>query len=80
MKKQNDYKLEKFLRMHTDHSFIEHVPGWLQFMWQVNGGCIARGTDGFAIAEDLRASDPEAFRLVPTMARTGRDSSPKTTY
>jgi alpha-ketoglutarate-dependent taurine dioxygenase len=70
VKKQNDYKLAKFLRMHTDHSFIQDVPGWLQFMWQVNGGCLARGTDGFAIAEDLRASDPEAFRLLTTVPVT----------
>ena len=64
MKNQNDYKVENFLAMHTDHSFIENVPGYLQFMWQVNGSYLARACDGFAIAEDLRVSDPEAFRLL----------------
>jgi alpha-ketoglutarate-dependent taurine dioxygenase len=70
VKKQNDYKLSKFLRMHTDHSFNADVPGWLQFMWQANGGCIARACDAFAIAEDLRVSDPEAFRLLTTVPVT----------
>jgi alpha-ketoglutarate-dependent taurine dioxygenase len=70
VKNQNDYKVENFLAMHTDHSFIENVPGYLQFMWQVNGSYLARACDGFAIAEDLRVSDPEAFRLLTTVPVT----------
>mmetsp|Transcript_46159 Transcript_46159/g.128625 ORF Transcript_46159/g.128625 Transcript_46159/m.128625 type:complete len:813 (+) Transcript_46159:2472-4910(+) len=61
-----DYNLGNPLSMHTDHAFIAGVPGYLQFMMQAQGSVVTKIVDGFAVAEYLRETDPEAFKILST--------------
>ena len=45
--------------MHTDHAFIDNVPGFLQLMFQAQGSVVTRVCDGLAVAEELRRTEPE---------------------
>jgi len=62
----SDYNLANPLSMHTDHAFIDGAPGYLQFMFQAQGSVETKICDGLAVAEYLRATDPEAFRILST--------------
>ena len=62
-----DYDLANPLSMHTDHAFIEGVPGALQFMYQAQGSVRTKVCDGLAVANELRRTDPEAFDLLSTV-------------
>merc|ERR1719326_1280296 len=66
----SDYNLANPLSMHTDHAFIDGVPGFLQLMYQAQGSVVTRICDGLAAAEELRASDPAAFALLSTVPLT----------
>lgn len=47
----SDYNLANQLSMHSDHAFIDGVPGFLQFMFQAQGSVVTKICDGLAIAE-----------------------------
>ena len=65
-----DYNFDNPLSMPTDHAFIDDVPGFLQFMYQAQGSVSTKVVDGVSVAEELRAVDPEAFRLLSTVPLT----------
>ena len=56
--------------MHTDHAFIDNVPGFLQLMFQAQGSVVTRVCDGLAVSEELRRTEPEAFELLSTVPLT----------
>ena len=66
----SDYDLANPLSMHTDHAFIENVPGFMQFMFQAQGSVHTRVCDGFAVAEELRRTEPDAFRILSSVPFT----------
>ena len=73
-----DYDLANPLSMHTDHAFIDGVPGALQFMYQAQGSVRTKVCDGLAVANELRRVDPEAFELLSTVR--GGSRSPSGSY
>ncbi|KAK7247677.1 gamma-butyrobetaine dioxygenase [Aureococcus anophagefferens] len=61
------YDPAKRLYQHTDSSVPPHgIPALMLTMHYVEGYGANTLTDGFAVARDLRAADPEAFELLAT--------------
>lgn len=65
-----DYNFAHPLSMHTDHAFIDDVPGYLQFMYQAQASVRTSVVDGVAVAVELRTSDPAAFQLLSSVPLT----------
>jgi len=65
-----DYDHQNPLSMHTDHSFYNGTPGYLQFMYQAQGSVRSKVCDGLALVTHFRERYPEEFELLTTVQLT----------
>merc|ERR1719316_1907467 len=63
----SDYNFRNALSMHNDHAIYHSTPGYLQWNWQAQGSVKTKVTNGVAVAEHIRRTDPAAFELLSTV-------------
>mgnify|MGYP000035024079 CR=1 FL=1 len=70
IKKSMDYDCGFKLPMHTDHSQFPGMPGYLQFMQNLQGGVRSYVSDGLAVARYIEKHFPEDYELLTTVQVT----------
>lgn len=70
IQKSMDYNCAFKLPMHTDHSQFPGMPGYLQFMQNLQGGVASYVTDGLAVAEYIETHHPDEYTLLTTVPVT----------
>jgi hypothetical protein len=62
--KSMDYDCRNDLPMHTDHSQFPGMPGYLQFMQNLQGSVTSYVCDGLAVARFMETEFPEEYNLL----------------
>lgn len=70
IQKSMDYDCGFRLPMHTDHSQFPGMPGYLQFMQNLQGDVQSYVTDGLAVAHYIKEHYPDDFELLTTVQVT----------
>jgi alpha-ketoglutarate-dependent taurine dioxygenase len=70
IQKSMDYDCRFKLPMHTDHSQFPGMPGYLQFMQNLQGPVDSYVCDGLAVAEYLETNFPDQYQLLTTVPVT----------
>eukprot|EP00039_Didymoeca_costata_P014588 m.237237 g.237237 ORF g.237237 m.237237 type:complete len:496 (+) comp16055_c1_seq1:475-1962(+) len=70
IQKSMDYDCGFKLPMHTDHTQFPGMPGYLQFMQNLQGGVQSYVTDGLAVANYIKEHYPDDYELLTTVEVT----------